>query len=594
MNRKTCLCASVVSLLGLLASCGGGSSSSSSSSIVSSSKEVSSEASSVASSAEEQKFLVKTAPYYVAEKQEGDYVPKKEADFEYGYFEDRSQSIYMDLGFALKYVHKKDITVTAQGDAVTYTCPTGVSYTLDTKLEQIKIHQMDYGNLFSMNYDVPLGLIDSGYAKKYVDTSGGVYHPSDDITLDLAPYSLDIVAHEGRAYLPFAIVSELTFTLTYYSPVAFNGTAFYFIDNTGGGMSLSYRDNSYVKAYYSGANSKAAKQDYFIQDNANLLFFVMDTFFGFAEERFAPMSTYLKTNHPDIYEGLFSKDEATYNNAVTRMMNYAIGDGHTNGRNASSTFGSGKTEVSTESSARSSKLTADRLQCMTLRNGSGVTPNVVRYSGNTAILSFDGFSHCNADLSKDNVATYAKDNGDTFALAYMAMEEIEKRGDIENVIFDITCNGGGDTNGLLPMIGIMDADFQSLSYNPLSKGYSDLKYKVDANLDGVFNEEDGYKGEYNFFILASNYSFSCANMLCFIAKSNDAATLIGETSGGGACAVGYSVTADGKPFRMSSLSRTGELDDPSSHDDLGVAPDYELKRDYFYDDEYLNTFVNSL
>ncbi|MCR5078747.1 MAG: hypothetical protein K6B65_02345 [Bacilli bacterium] len=555
--------------------------------------------SSVSSSEEESSvvtkgFVLSSAPYYKPAVVEGEFKPSQKSVFGYGYFEDKPQIVYMDLGVALKEIYNEEVPCVKEGGSYVYNCKFGEKITISPSEKNIVIHDFDQGNLFSRRYDVPLGLIDSEAASYVVDNSGCTFVPNEDITLDLGKYSLDIVEHIGKAYLPFPVVDLLTFSQTLYSPVAFNGSGFYFIDNPSGAMSLSYRDNPYVKAYYSGKNSQSKKESYFIEYNANMLFFTLDYFFGFRDERFAPFAPYLEKNHKDVYDGLYSSDETTYCNAVSKLMNYVIGDGHTNGRNASSSFGEGSVEFSLVRSERSDKLSADRSDCSIRREQAKVETNVVRYSGDTAILSFDSFSHCGQRLTADNIATLGQRNQDSYALLLSAMNQIEERGGIHNVIFDVTCNGGGDSNSLIPMLGIFQSNLKTIAYDPLSKAHAVLNYKIDTNLDGKFDNNDGYKGKYEFFVLTSSYSFSCANMYPYIAKLNGSAKIIGEVSGGGACVVSYGVTADGKPFRMSGLSRTGKIDVPSVHDDSGVPVDSELSRDHFYDDAYLNTFVNSL
>ena len=539
-------------------------------------------------------FVVSSASFFKAEEKDNDFVPVKKSDLEYGYFLEQPQIVYMDLGVALKETYGKEVPVEEKDGEYIYSCPLGASFKVDPASDTITLHDYDKNNLFSVAYDFPLGLIDSSYAAKYVDNKGSVFHSNDDVTLNLAGYNLDIGEHDGKAYLPFSLVSSLVFTPAYYSSVSWNGTAFYLNDLVNGAISLSGPSTSYATSYYSGKNSETKKEPYFIEYNANSLFFFLDHFYGFRDERFVPFSDYLQLNRPEVYEGLFSADEKTYVEAVNILMENVIGDGHTNARGATSTFGEGKVAVSGNKSDRTNKMMEDSNDCHTKRFEAGVSPNVVRYNGKTAILSFDGFEHANTVLSNDNIAQYAKDNKDTFALFSNAMKEITAHGGIENVIFDVTCNGGGDSNGLIPATGIMDREFVSVQYDPLTKAHSEIHYQIDTNLDGVYDENDGYKGQYKFYILTSAYSFSCANMFPFFAKTNGFAKIIGETSGGGACVVSFESTADGKPFRISGNIRSGEKDKPSVHDDAGVKVDFALEREHFYDDAYLNTFVSAL
>nr|MCR4561939.1 hypothetical protein [Bacilli bacterium] len=331
-----------------------------------------------------------------------------------------------------------------------------------------------------------------------------------------------------------------------------------------------------------------------IEFNRNYLFFTLDYFYGFLDERETSFEEEISEQFPAIYENLFSNNEMVYSQAVADVMNHIIGDGHTNAFDATSAFGGGSTLVANNKSERTTKLSDHANNCFTLRYMAGTPINTVRYSGTTAIISFDSFSHSQKELTQDNVATLSFENKDTFALLIHSMNEIEKHGGVENVIFDITCNGGGDSNALVTMVGIMNREFDNVMYVPIDGSYSTVHYQIDTNLDGLFDENDGYAGKYNFHILTSNYSFSCANLFPCLAKDNNIATIIGKQSGGGACTVGYSCTVDGKPFRMSSLIRQGGLDKAKSHYDAGVPVDYEIEPEHFYDDAYLDEFVNSI
>ncbi len=586
-NKSIRFCLGIVSLLALSA-CGGKPTSSLSSTSVSLD-------SSVSSSTPSHTFAVQTASFFAATPIGNDYKSEEKGKVEYGYYEDEPQIVYMELGEALEIVHRGEIELSVSGAITTYECPTGVIYHVDSSEDTIVVEKFDMGGLFALEYGACLGLIDSEKAARIVDDSKSVYHPCEsDLLLDLGAYDLDIVDNNGTPYIPFSVVNNLTFVESWYAPVAFNGTAFYFIDFTNGAMSYRYQNNSYTREYYDGAFSKQYRSPAFIDHNYHAFLFSIDHFYGFRDERFVPFENYLRMNYPALLEDLRSNNYLKYEQAVEMILNVVIGDGHTNAGDATSAFGGGQYETTGLVSERSAKLKSDRAACQNARQNAGAQPNVVRYNGNTAILSFDSFRHAESDLTPESVKTLKVNNKDTYALLLTAMWEIEERGDIENVIFDITCNGGGDTNALIPMLGLMNREFKMSQFDALSNSYTNLDYVIDTNLDGVFDGKDGYQGQYNFFILTSNYSFSCANMFPYVAKTNGIAKIIGAQSGGGACAVRYAVTPDGRPYRISGLSRTGELANPAVHDDAGVPVDHQIDLEHFYDDSYLNQFVNSI
>ncbi|MCR5491834.1 MAG: hypothetical protein K6F32_06880 [Bacilli bacterium] len=561
----------------------------------SSSAESSPAESSSISSNEYDDCVLATAPFYIPKASGRDFVSSKADEFEYLYRTDEPAVIYMDPIIALDFLYDAEVEIKTADGVRTYTCPNGLSMSLDPEADTILVRNYAMTNLFSDKYGSPLGLLDTPAAAKYIDDTKTVSHASKDITLDLESYYLDIIEYDGRTFMPFTVLDELTFSKNYYSPVAFNGTAFYLLDNLSGAISISYSYTTYSEEYYSGAWSKMKKPDYMIDFNYNALMFKLDHFFGFRDERFVPFSDYLEKNHSDIVEGLHSANETTYCNAVGDVMDYVIGDGHTNAGYVTSAFGEGNYSRSGRTSERSSKLSQDYYACVQKRSRSGVAVDEVRFSGETAILSFDSFMHYGAELTASNISRYATDNNDTFALFLQTMKQIEARTETtKNVIFDITCNGGGDSNALIGMLGVMAREYKSISYCPLSEAYDELVYQVDTDLDGEFTEEDGYQGQYNFYILTSNYSFSCGNLFPAIAKQNGIAKIIGQQSGGGACTVAYTVTPDGLPFRMSGLCREGDFNDPSEHFDDGVPVDHELALNHFYDDAYLDEFVGSL
>ena len=74
--------------------------------------------------------------------------------------------------------------------------------------------------------------------------------------------------------------------------------------------------------------------------------------------------------------------------------------------------------------------------------------------------------------------------------------------------------------------------------------------KVDTNLDGNFNDGDGYI-DYNWGVLTSNYTYSAANMLASIIKNQNICKLYGEKSGGGMCAVTPIVLGDASTVYIS-------------------------------------------
>ena len=547
-------------------------------------------------SKQEKGFTTAQAMFLVPKYQNMDFIVDKKATFKYGYYKEKSQIIYMTLDVALNYLYKdNNVTREINNKVATYTIDNGMSFVVDSNKDTILAKKYSLINLFSLKYDSSLGIIDEESTTKYVKDGGTTYSDEQDVLFNLKNYNLDIIYEQDDVYVPFTIVNFITFNPALYSSVCFNGANFYLLDMLEGAMDLYYSGTSFANSFYHKTNWDGKKKEAYNAEHIYQSFmFNLDHFYGFCDERFVPFSSYLEKNEPKLVEDLKSTDELVYSKATEKLISQVIGDGHTNAGNATGIFGGGQYKMEYYSSQREEELSWAYYQLYSARQQTGIKKNILRYSGNTAILSFDSFSHSGTEFNKDNIESYAESNRDSFALFYKAFKDLKMRTDIENVIFDITCNGGGDTNALVPMLGFLTDTVKANMYNPLNKQNGSLAYKVDTNLDGQYDENDNYAGKYNFYVLTSSYSFSCANLFPEICKEFGLAKIIGEQSGGGACVVYYTATPDGRCYRMSGNMRSGHKNNYAEHFDFGVPVDYQLERRHFYSNSYLENFVNNL
>ena len=538
-------------------------------------------------------FTVKLADFYMPEKVSGDFVPARKGTIEYGYKDYNSKIIYMTLTAALGRIFDEDIARSVNGNIVTYSASNGMSFVVDCDKDTISANKYSSINLFSIKYDSPLGIIDEETTTDYVDVTGSVYSGEKEVVFNLKDYELDILFECGDAYIPFSIVNYITFNPAYYSPLVFNGEAFYLLDNLSGAYGLSASSNSYYKAVFEdGKYQDTHKPEELLEHNYHAFMFNLDHFYGFSDQRFVPFTNYLETNYPNVVKDLKSTSETEYCRAVEKIMEEIIGDNHTNVGNASTLFGTGSYIRGGYQSERSEDLENNYYSLSMQRYKSSVQVEAVRYAGNTAIFSFDSFAHLGEKFTAENIKNYA--DYDSFALFYKLFDEIKAVPNIKNVVIDLTVNGGGDTNAMVPMLSFLGNPVKGTMYCPLNNLKVDLSYKVDTNLDGVYDANDSLNGKYNFYILTSNYSFSCANAFTHICYENGWAKIIGEKSAGGSCVVYYTATPDGKCFRISGNDRFVDKNDVTKHYDAGVPVDYELAREHFYDDSYIASFINGL
>ena len=111
----------------------------------------------------------------------------------------------------------------------------------------------------------------------------------------------------------------------------------------------------------------------------------------------------------------------------------------------------------------------------------------------------------------------------------------------------------------------------------LTGSYRDEWYHVDTNLDGVVDDEDGYGGQYDFYIMTSGSSYSCGNALPYFAQQDGLAKIIGANPGGGDCVVGTFIDAYGRTAAYSSTIKLGrETENGFVSDEKAIVLDYNM------------------
>ena len=213
--------------------------------------------------------------------------------------------------------------------------------------------------------------------------------------------------------------------------------------------------------------------------------------------------------------------------------------------------------------------------------------------GNTAYITFDVFKFQFLDYYSENAEDHL-DN--TAALMLYAYQQITRENSpIENVVLDLSNNGGGDADAAAFVIGAFLGDASISMMNPASGALVCENYKVDLNLDRQFDEKDSLK-DYNLFCIESPVSFSCGNLVPCALKNSDKVTLLGRPSSGGACVVFRQTTADGCVYQISGFKKLAYMKNGSFYDiDQGATPDYVIPNPaQLYDREYMTDYINNL
>ncbi len=124
---------------------------------------------------------------------------------------------------------------------------------------------------------------------------------------------------------------------------------------------------------------------------------------------------------------------------------------------------------------------------------------------------------------------------------------------IKNVIFDLSCNVGGSSDVLAFIVGLTTGGDRLYGLDKVTGQKLTVRYGIDADLDGVFDEKDGPArfDRFNYGVLTTRLTFSCGNLFPFMMREGGA-VLLGESSGGGSCCIQLCSMPDGMDYVMSS------------------------------------------
>ena len=186
------------------------------------------------------------------------------------------------------------------------------------------------------------------------------------------------------------------------------------------------------------------------------------------------------------------------------------------------------------------------------------------YAGDTAVIYFDSFID---DIVRDpsyylDPINEEDNDRSSFAFFYNCFEDIKQHDEVKNVVINICDNGGGHASALINILGFLskDGEVNMTDLDTLTGSYREERYHVDTNLDGIADDQDGFGGQYDFYIMCSGSSYSCGNALPYFAQQDGLAKIIGTNPGGGDCVVGYFIDAYGRCGCYSSCLKLGRDD----------------------------------
>ena len=359
----------------------------------------------------------------------------------------------------------------------------------------------------------------------------------------------------------------------------------------------TYREQlqqSLAAIYYAGptGNRSAALSAYGYSE----LCMELDYTYGLKEEHgVQSFAHYL--NQAGLTQKLFDPDAAAADGAIGELTEYWLDDGHSGFDGSSYLVGyTGSTWDTGFSMSQSGDLYETVVQIR-----SNYPDAVLPYYevGDTAYITFDVFE---IDPSIKSMSDYyaLDEQGalphDTIGLLITAHREITRENSpIENVVMDLSMNGGGESPAAVFALCWFLGDAQVSVVDPLSGAESTVSYRADLNLDHRFDEYDSLSG-LNLFCLISPSAFSCGNLLPWAFKEDGRVTLLGKTSGGGSCVVRQLSTAWGTAYQISGDIRISFVKNGAYYNvDRGADPDCFIRSYHdFFDRDALTAYIHEL
>ena len=409
------------------------------------------------------------------------------------------------------------------------------------------------------------------------------------VTIDLNDYNINLVRDGDDYYIPLQTFNDL-FMSPFYTYYLFNQDAILYTTVSSfddGDGDLSDMGNT----YYLAKDKKRSSE--LIEYNYNELCLFLDVNYGLKNEHnITSFDDLFYENGLDVK--LKSDDPEEEVDALYTLCDGFFGDSHSNLVYPTYCIGSHVTVSGDNGSKSTYNLGSEYDRYLSARKK--FYPDGVPFYeefGNTAFVTLDSFSMGNNDYYKNGPDS---NSSDTVGIAAYAHKMINRKDSpIENVVIDLSCNGGGEVDAAAYLIAWVTGECDLNIEDVYTGAESTTVYFADLDFDHEFDEEDTLTGK-NLFCLISPCSFSCGNLVPSAFRESNSVTLLGRKTGGGACIVQPGCTADGTLFRISGRNRMSALTNGSYGSvDSGIEPDLPIVNlDHFYDRRSLTGYINGL
>lgn len=526
---------------------------------------------------------------------------------------------YIGISQFFKEFFKTDMTVSQNGDNYKFSKAENAYVRVNTTSDDFAVYNADS---LGKHPDFRTDNVQT-FLKQTSLVKSGVH----ENIISLSEYHIEAYPAEKEAYVPLSLLSNFFGgTDGYY--IAYNTKSIYVLDATAELVPEAMKTNDYEGYYDYVEDLNGKRAEDLIKFNYNLLCLTLDNLRGYTNQLIfgdnnlvsLGLDNLLELYYPDIKKDLLSNNLNDYISAYVGLFSGLYDGGHT-----ASTYIPSNTQeflasvMKNKSYGSLVKNVMDTFQkkmdtrtkfLEAKKKAFNLDDNLVeRYyyfdaKTKTAIFSFDMFNmdtesykmYFNKEFTDPEVLA----SSDTFAYVRSRLYQAKKDG-AENVIIDLSTNGGGSVNALMGVMGLFNKAKSTYYYNNISdKCRYTINYDVDINLDGKYDEKDvaevnGFN--FNVCLLTSAFSFSCGNQFPSYMKELGY-KIVGEKSGGGSCAIATETTADGLEYRRTSFmclcNKAGDNIDGGVPVDLSLPTknsNNELDLSKFFDIEAIANFL---
>ena len=370
--------------------------------------------------------------------------------------------------------------------------------------------------------------------------------------IDLTKYEMSTYNSNGESYVPFGLLNNLYGGIEGYN-VSYNGTDIYVLDHYGELNNGEERGEEYFSdTYYNDLASDKDRYQDLAKYNYNQLCFTFDNLRGYTTQLVfgdtnllsLGLDGLLTTYYPGIKTLLLSTKKSDYYKGIILLFGGLYDGGH------SGLLSKNPPSADFDELKKDSQYTALIEKFMGLDHqvnqnrhdyydakaaafndyyeaGSAKYKYSSEYK--TAYISFDKFvidtklwdQYYKGDKSKLQELENGVELKDSYAFVRKSLYQAKTDG-AQNVVIDVTTNGGGSNSALLGVFGLLNgAKAQDIATNTVDKTRVIKNYSVDINLDGKYDAADIQEAKnfnFNIVCLTGPCAYSCGNLLPALMK----------------------------------------------------------------------------